>query len=726
MSNLRKIRKTMRSLNQRTDVEFAAFLGDLSGTVKADNNYNVYVTLLDGQVKTVRNQRVPNVARMPVIVGYDPTDRRVLQVLRSRPAYNGAAYPDVVNHAPNHEWGGIDPLWVRGEAFLPGLVVPNSGLTVRIFGFVYYLDGWHLLNTQDVDLSGNLPTSGARYVLAEVDEAGTVSLRDGSDVASRGALTYADIPAPAADKKALFAVATYAGQTVVVKNLVESDIVDLRWGGVAWDVALTDDRYVRKFEFASDPTASDDDTEGYLVMDEWLNTSSGDVFKLKDATTGAAVWELEGGGGGGGHVIEDEGTPLTQREALNFIGAGVTVTDDAGNDASVVTVQGFAADVNAATNKATPIDADKWGIWDSVSGLLAHVTWANIKAALQAAFHWPEVLTANRTYYVRTDGSDSNTGLVDSAGGAFLTAAKANAVVATIDKSGYNILVKFGAGTWNETLTLSEGIGDGSVEWKGTLTLLETASSATVAAGSGATQGTVTKTGQFAGDNHAGKLAYFVTNNAYRVIDSNTDDVLTLVGTAPSSTTQNVGIYDWGTAINSFIVKGAFTSIQQINFNTSYGVTANAGSIATVTECKITNLSTTATRFALVRCAILCTNTNGRSIWIQGGKCVIYQSLCYANANTSIVWIVDGAALEFQQGSVAEGAGFTTTYGIYAFGNVAANVFGSAATGFPRIRNMTNGIYAEKGAQVYNTANVQYAGNTTNENAIAASYGYID
>lgn len=42
--------------------------------------------------------------------------------------------------------------------------------------------------------------------------------------------------------------------------------------------------------------------------------------------------------GGSAHVIEDEGTPLTQRTKLNFVGAGVTVTDDSGDDASVVTI----------------------------------------------------------------------------------------------------------------------------------------------------------------------------------------------------------------------------------------------------------------------------------------------------------------------------------------------------------------------------------------------------
>jgi len=44
---------------------------------------------------------------------------------------------------------------------------------------------------------------------------------------------------------------------------------------------------------------------------------------------------------GGGHTIQDEGTPLTQRTNLNFVGAAVTVTDDAGNDATLVTITGY-------------------------------------------------------------------------------------------------------------------------------------------------------------------------------------------------------------------------------------------------------------------------------------------------------------------------------------------------------------------------------------------------
>lgn len=49
-----------------------------------------------------------------------------------------------------------------------------------------------------------------------------------------------------------------------------------------------------------------------------------------------------------GHVIEDEGTPLTQRKNLNFVGSSVTVTDDSGNDASIVTISGGGASSSKA------------------------------------------------------------------------------------------------------------------------------------------------------------------------------------------------------------------------------------------------------------------------------------------------------------------------------------------------------------------------------------------
>lgn len=71
-----------------------------------------------------------------------------------------------------------------------------------------------------------------------------------------------------------------------------------------------------------------------------------------------------------------------------------------------------------------------------------------------------ERLTADRTYYVRTDGSDSNDGLTDSADGALRTIQRAVWLVSsTIDMDGCQCTIQVSPGAYTESVSLGRYVG---------------------------------------------------------------------------------------------------------------------------------------------------------------------------------------------------------------------------------------------------------------------------
>lgn len=130
------------------------------------------------------------------------------------------------------------------------------------------------------------------------------------------------------------------------------------------------------------------------------------------------------------------------------------------------------------------------GVWDSSANTLTRnvLKSTNSNALLNltgdeqviitlAAEDIKEYLGANRTYYVRAGGNDSNAGLANNDASAFKTFQGAyNAVKAAINSNGYNVTIIAGVASqaWTDTLFLNSEIsGGGSVvfDWNsGSLT----------------------------------------------------------------------------------------------------------------------------------------------------------------------------------------------------------------------------------------------------------------
>lgn len=322
----------------KTPVELPAFLGDLDGVVKADEKSNVYVTLYNGQVEKAKNHTAPLIYKLPVIVGLNASNQ--FEVLRVRNAYENPPYLHIPNHAEkNHSEFGVDPARVTKGQILDGLAFPlPASMIVQFYAVEYYLNGYHKLDNQQIDFTDDIPESGAVVALVEVDEAGSLSKRFSAIKESRAHLAYEDIPAPASNKKSLFAVMLYQGQTQITKNKSQSDILDLRFAGIssggiataiAWDDVLdkpavfppdldiTDAVYPRKYIWNAAPTVDDDVSAGYMQGDLWVDETNAQVYVCINNTDGAAVWLNVSGGGKSDYEFIVDGALAVVASAAN-------------------------------------------------------------------------------------------------------------------------------------------------------------------------------------------------------------------------------------------------------------------------------------------------------------------------------------------------------------------------------------------------------------------------
>lgn len=241
------IAKLQGILNEREPAmrRLPALLGETStedtATVENMPRYCYARVGSDQDVVKLLNVRTPHTVDLAVVVGYDPAQKELFQVLSER----GGLYAGdndnplaTIKHAPQHEWGNPDgfdipflqPRQLRGCR--PSVTNPNS-LSINLDGGIYEIGGvlieWKGSVTEGaLDLTTHVPTFGMRWVLVTMNAAGPATTAG----TAKSLVDLTDIPV-AADPTdwRVCAVLLKAGDTVITDWPQEQRITDLRFAG---------------------------------------------------------------------------------------------------------------------------------------------------------------------------------------------------------------------------------------------------------------------------------------------------------------------------------------------------------------------------------------------------------------------------------------------------------------------------------------------------------------
>lgn len=209
----------------------------------------------------------------------------------------------------------------------------------------------------------------------------------------------------------------------------------------------------------------------------WNNTT--DYWRLYSIVVGAStitsytdsreLGKMTGGGGTGAAItVKDEGSNLTTALAsIDFVGGGVTATTSGNN--VTVTIGGSAS--ITAKDEGSNLTTSMSSINFAGAGVTATNSGADVTVTIPGGGSGSgrEVLVAARTYYVRADGSDSNDGLANTSGGAFLTIQKAiDVICSTLDvQAGVTATVQVADGAYTGANVMKQFIGAGSMVIQG-------------------------------------------------------------------------------------------------------------------------------------------------------------------------------------------------------------------------------------------------------------------
>jgi|SRR6185503_12960837 len=203
----RNIKRKVEQLFRRADSEWAqkttAALGNADGVVKSDTDGLIYARLRNGETVKVYNDIAPDDFDVRVLIGRKKEQPTLWRVIAVRDAYAIPQAPRVKYHAEQHMFRAPDEIPIDRKQIIQLTIIVSDGtaFTITVYGGVIRTaTGIARVDTQPMDLSSYIPTTGAVYVSIEADSTGEVTANEGVNFASPLIAHVSYIPVPDAGK----------------------------------------------------------------------------------------------------------------------------------------------------------------------------------------------------------------------------------------------------------------------------------------------------------------------------------------------------------------------------------------------------------------------------------------------------------------------------------------------------------------------------------------------
>jgi len=314
-------------------------LGDGKGNVSASTDNTVYCRLTsNSSVIEVLNYRVAPIDGLLVRIAKTPEMPLHWQVIGQADqrvddgsgTQTGGVIYNTPPHHKLHEYLAVDQVNVDFRQITTLRVYAYSGMSIGILAGLIPRSGSDLVvPTQTLDLTGDVPATGALYALITIDSTGALAVTPGATTDGVLSLSLADIPDTPAGHYRLAAIRLYAGQTTIRESLVSNDIRDLRYpqeniagsagaifgpqtantiyagpssGAAAlptFRTGVTDDIASGVFPIARGGTNAATATD---ALSNLLPSQSGQAGNVLGTDGTNAAWVVGGGGSGGGTI----------------------------------------------------------------------------------------------------------------------------------------------------------------------------------------------------------------------------------------------------------------------------------------------------------------------------------------------------------------------------------------------------------------------------------------